>query len=374
MLNGYEPRFSSYHGGVYEAELCRASIHAFATHCSKLKPEIKADSKNLQRKLSIRPNPWQTTSQWLYRTATILETDTTAFIVPVDPTGKKIEGFYTVKPSEATVVEAVGKLWLKFRFGNGKEARVEWDRVGILTKFQYDNDLFGSGNKPLFETLEMINTQNQGIIQGIKNAASIRFMAILSNNLKSSDLKAERDKFTEMNLRSNDTGVMMFDQKYSDVKQITSNPIFVDDKQSALIRQSVFNYFGVNEKILTNNYDEPTWNAFYEGKVEPFAIQLSQVLTTMIYSEHELAFGNEVVVSSNRLQYASNNTKLQVVSQMFDRGMLTANQGLEIFNLPGIGEEGDKYYIRREYAEVSKLDDNEIKYEPLEEGEDNANQ
>lgn len=354
-FTAYRPAFRSFNGGIYEAELCRASIHAFATHCAKLKPEIKGDKYNLKYILSVRPNPWQTTYQWLYRTATILETDTTAFIVPVNPTGKKIEGFYTVKPTETEVVEALGKVWLKFRFANGEESRIEWEKVGVLTKFQYDDDLFGGGNRPLYETLEVINTQNQGIIEAIKNAASIRFMAILANNLKAENLKEERKKFAEMNLQNNDTGVMMFDQKYTDVKQITSNPVFVDDKQSALIRQNVYNYFGVNEKILTNDYTEDVWNAFYEGKIEPFAIQLSQVLTGMIYSSREVAMGDEVVCSSNRLQYASNQTKLNVVTQLFDRGMMTTNMGLEIFNLPGVGEAGDKYYIRKEYAEIDKL-------------------
>ena len=373
-LTAYQPRFRTFSGGIYEAELCRSAIHAFANHCAKLKPEVKGNNQKLKDMLATRPNPWQTTYQWLYRTATILETDTTAFVVPVDPTGKRIEGFYTVKPSDVEVVEALGKTWLKFKFGNGQESRIEWERVGILTKYQYENDLFGGGNKPLFETLELINTQNQGIVEAIKNAASIRFMAILANNLKRDDIQAEREKFVEMNLRQNDTGVMMFDQKYTDVKQIQSNPVYVDDKQSLLIKQNVFNYFGVNEKILTNDYDENTWNAFYEGKIEPFAIQLSQVLTGMIHSSDILSC-EEVIISSNRLQYASNTTKLSVVTQMFDRGMLTPNQGLEIFNLPGLGDEGDKHYIRKEYAEVNRLhkesEDDEvdsIESEPINDG------
>ena len=39
-LTGYQPVFKTFNGGIYEAELCRASIHAIATHCSKLKPEV----------------------------------------------------------------------------------------------------------------------------------------------------------------------------------------------------------------------------------------------------------------------------------------------------------------------------------------------
>ena len=83
---------------------------------------------------------------------------------------------------------------------------------------------------------------------------------------------------------------------------------------------------------MMNKFDENSWDAYYEGKIEPFAIQVSEVLTNIIYSIRELAFGDEVILSSNRLEYASNTTKLNVVTQMFDRGMMTKNQGLEIFN------------------------------------------
>jgi len=120
------------------------------------------------------------------------------------------------------------------------------------------------------------------------------------------------------------------------------------------IKNNVYNYFGVNEKILQNNFDEDEWNAFYEGKIEPFAIQLSLVMTNMTFTEREIAFGNQIIFTANRLQYASNQSKLNIVTQLFDRGMLTHNEGREIFNMSPI-EGGDKYYIRKEYAEVSNL-------------------
>ena len=129
----------------------------------------------------------------------------------------------------------------------------------------------------------------------------------------------------------------------------------VNPKQQELIRASVFEYFGTNEKILTNTYNEDEWNAYYEGFIEPFAIQLSLVLTAMTFTSEEIAAGASIIATANRLQYASNQTKLNVVTQLFDRGFQTHNMGLEIFNMSPV-EDGDKYYIRKEYAEVSNLD------------------
>ena len=56
MLNGYSPTFTSYGGGVYEMDLTRTAINSFATHCSKLKPEIEGSAlKHLERHCSTNP-------------------------------------------------------------------------------------------------------------------------------------------------------------------------------------------------------------------------------------------------------------------------------------------------------------------------------
>ena len=107
-------------------------------------------------------------------------------------------------------------------------------------------------------------------------------------------------------------------------------------------------------EILQNKFDENIWNAYYEGKIEPFAIQLSLVMTNMTFTEREIACGNAIVFSANRLQYASNTTKLQVSTQLFDRALLNRNSVMDIWNMPHV-ENGDKYYIRKEYTEVSEL-------------------
>lgn len=184
-------------------------------------------------------------------------------------------------------------------------------------------------------------------------------MAKTGNVMRPEDITKERDKFSKDNLSSeNQSGLMIYDGKFSEVKQIDSKPFVIDADQMKLIQTNVYNYFGTNEKILQNSYDENGFNAFYEGKIEPFALQLGLVLSNMMYTQKELAFNNQIIFTSNRLQYASNVTKLQVSSQMFDRGILTTNQVMDIWNMAHV-EDGDKRYIRKEYTEVNKLDGGE---------------
>lgn len=353
-MTTYTPVFSSYNGGIYEMELTRACVHAFAKMCGKLKPEIQGSAyRSLEKTLQFKPNPWMDTYKFIYRIATILSVDGTAFIVPLFGEDQKtIIGLYPILPQRAEVMEYGGEPWLRYTFTNGQKAAIELSKVGILTEHQYKDDIFGTGNAVLNPTMKLMDIQKQGMEEAIKQSAMIRFMARVQNIIRAEDLEKERKAFSKMNLsEENDTGVMIFDQKYADVKQVDSKPYVIDDKQMALIQTNVFNYFGTNENILQNKYSEDDFNAFYEGKVEPFALQLSLVVSNMLFTPKELAFNNQVFFSANRLQYASNATKLNVSQQLFDRGLLTMNQVMDIWNMPHV-DGGDERKIRGEYVEL----------------------
>lgn len=355
-LTAYQPVWRTTGGGVYEALETRAAINAIATHCSKLKPNITGSAgKKYERMLQFTPNPWQNTSQFLYRLATIYEVENTAFLVPVlsEYDDGQVAGIYPVLPSACEIKEGTsGKLILKFTFPTGKTGFIEYDRCGVMIKMQYLSDFFGEGNAPLTPTMQVIGMQNQAMMESMKQGATPRFMAKISNSLRREDLQAERRRFVEDNLgMENNGGVMIFDTKYSDVKQIATKSAAVDSDQMKLIDDNVNKYFGTNDKILRNEWDEATWNAFYEGKIEPFALQLSLVIARMLFSDRQIAAGNNVEFSANRLQFATVSNKLNTITQMFDRGMLSRNEGREILQMPGIGDEGDKFFIRGEYVD-----------------------
>lgn len=357
-LTAYQPVFTSYEGGLYEMEITRAAIHAFALAASKLQPETKgAHAIAMKNMLAYRPNPWMDTTKFLYRLATILAVNNTAFIAPLyDPRDMEtIVGYFPVLPEMCEIKDADGEPWLSYTFSGGQRSAVELNRAGVLTQMQYRSDFFGDSNRVLQPTMQLLHTQREGIREGIKNSAAIRFLAKLAMVLDPEDIAQERRRFASDNLSSdNNGGVMMFDSKYSEVRQIDSKPFVVDANQMKLINESVFNFFGVNEQILRNNWQNSlTWQAFYEGKVEPFAVQLGLVMTNMTFTPREISCGNEILFSSNRLQYATNQEKLETVVQLFDRGMLSTNQGMQIFNLPPV-EGGDERYIRGEYINVKE--------------------
>lgn len=368
MLNGYSPVFTTYQGGLYEMDLTRAAVHSFATFCSKLKPEMSGSAKNyLEKTLQFKPNFFMDTTKFLYRLATIYEVDNTAFIVPVEDQLGRLIGYYPILPQRCEIVEAGGVIYLRYQFANGEYAAIEFEKVGVMAQYLYHDDLFGEDNRPLKPTMQLLHTQNEGIINAVKNSANIRFLAKVANMLKPEDIKKERERFTTDNLsEDNKSGMIIYDGKFSELKQVDSKPYTVNALQMQQINENVFIHFGTNMDILTNKYDENTWNAYYEGKIEPFAIQLSIVMSNMTYTPTEINRGNMITWTANRLQYASNSTKLQVSTQLFDRALLNRNGVMDIWNMAHV-EGGEKYYIRKEYTEVSQLNAGETQKQPTQE-------
>lgn len=356
LLDGYTPSFRTWQGSLFESDLIRAALDAHGRHAAKLAPNLQGSAKpQMVSRLRQAPNSFQTWPQFLYRLAVTLYAKNTAFIAPVMGTYGETDGVIGVCPESWELVESGGTVYIRFRFKTQQARAVELSRVGILTRYQMDSELFGADNQALKPTLDLIEMQRQGVQEGIRNGATFRFMATSSNWSKDEDLAKERQRFDANNFRNGSGGVLLWPNTYKDVKQINQEAYRVDADQMKLIRENVFSYFAVNEDVITNKAFGDAWLAFYEGSVEWLALQLSDVMTRMLFTDREVQFGNRIFFTSNRLQYMSNADKMNAISQMADRGLMTRNELREILNLSPLPEPyGDQIPARGEYYNVNE--------------------
>jgi hypothetical protein len=279
------------------------------------------------------------------------------FTVPVRGSGGDVNGIIDILPEKWELVEYNGQPWLRFFFDHGKRTAVSLYEVGIQCRFQFRNELFGEENdKVLKSTLDLIEIQRQGVKEGIKNSASYRFYASHNNFTKEEDLQKERKRFDDLNFRNSEGGgILLFPMQYKDIHQAESKPYTIDADQQKLIKENVYDYFGVNEDILQNKAFGDSWLAFYEGAVEWFGIQTGESVTRMLYSVREREYGNRFFLTSNRLQYMSNKDKLEAIQAFADRGLMTRNELREIMNLPPLpAPYGDQIPARGEYYNVNE--------------------
>lgn len=350
-LTAYQPHFTTWNGEIYEAALVRAAIDARARHISKLKVEIQGAAKpTLQTKLKLKPNNWQTWSQFLYRASTILDMHNTVCIVPVYDKLMNPVGYYPVLPTKCDIVEIKGVPYLRYEFKNGEKAADFLEECAIITKFQYKSDFFGESNHALDPTMKLVHLNDQSVEEAVKNGATYRFMAQANNFSKAEDLRKERLRFSEANFKAEaqNGGLLLFPNTYRDIKQIQQTAYTVPKEELEQIKTTVYDYFAVNEEILQSKAYGDAWSAFYEGVVEPFAIQFSETMTQAMFSDRERSQGSLLMATSNRLQYMTTQEKLNVSADLADRGVLSLNEVREIWNLPPV-DGGDVRVIRGEY-------------------------
>ena len=358
MLEGYTPVWTTWRGSIYESELIRASLDAWGRHSRKLKLNLRGSAeKELQNRIKVKPNAFQEWSTFLYQTATILGARNNVFLVKTRNDDDTPNGIINIIPDSWELVEYQGEPWIRFILPNNKRRAERLADVGILTRFQYKNELFGENNEAMRPVLDLITMQRQGITEGIKNGNSYKFWAKSDNWASDEDLAEEMTRFNKVTFGKKETagGILLFPNTYSDIHDMKTSGFTIDKEQQEHIKTNVFDYFGVNEEILQNKAFGDTWLAFYEGMIEPFAIQLGEAISGMIWTERERgAYQNQAFFTSNRLQYMSNADKLNAVTQLGDRGLATRNELREILNLEPLPDElGNQIPARGEYYDVT---------------------
>ena len=382
-LTAYAPVFRKWRGEVYESELVRAAIDAKARHISKLQIKIHgAAQPKVQTILKKRPNQFQTWSQFLYRASTILDMQNTLFIVPILDVENDVTGLWLCLPEKCKILEDKrGRQYLEYEFVNHQKAAVELNRCGIMTRFQYRDDFFGEPQTALDELLDLIGIERQGIKEGIESASTFRFLARSTNFKSPDDLAQEQKNFTTRNLAADKSGFLLFPNTYDGIQQITSKAYSVSAEEQALIQRNVFDYFGVNEDVIQNKASGAQLDALFDGGIEPFAIQLQEVLTFMLFTDLEIGHGAKVEVAANRLQYMSTADKINFVAQLSDRGMITINEARELINYQPLPDEvggllpirGEYYFVGEDKKDPEPLPEPDTTNEPEEPAEGDNN-
>jgi len=361
MLNGYSPTFTPWGGKPYEADVVRSAVDAVARNAAKLKAkhirrigkDITPISGQVENCLQIRPNPNMNAYDFFYKMVTTLMIDNNAFAYPVWQGTQLI----AIWPINCTIAEFLeddsGEIFVRFYFGVGKQAILPYSEVIHLRRHFYKGDLTGENNNAINNTLDAVFTSNQGISQAIKSSANLRGIIKYQGMLKDKDITDNRNRFVnEFMTVNNNGGIAALDAK-AEYKELTNDPKIINAPQMKELRDNVYRYFGVNEKIIMGNYNEDEWDAFYESTIEPLAVQLSLEFTSKLFTERERGHGNEIVFESNRLQYASMKTKVLMVEKMVPMGLLSTNEAREIFNLAPV-EGGEKRIISLNFVDANK--------------------
>lgn len=351
MLNSYNAIFTTLNGNTYDSKVARECIDRIATHCAKLIPKhIKENISNpimgdINFLLQNEPNPIMSKFDFIYKTISMLYTDANAFVYIAKDSKGMIKGFYPVLALNYELLQDMGNnIYLQFQFINGKTYTLPYLDLIHLRLFYNKHDIFGTSNKVLKTDLETAHTASEGIKNAIKTSNNLKgILKFTQSMLKEKDIKASKDAFVKdfLNLE-NESGIAAVDGK-AEFQEVNLKPITLDKEQLEQVNYNIFDYFGISEKIVRNDFNPVQWNAFFEGVIEPRAIQMSDAFTNKIFSYKARKEGHKIIFTTNRLQYASLDQKINLIKVAGSYGLLTKDDGREILDMTPLGgEEGKK--------------------------------
>ena len=187
----------------------------------------------------------------------------------------------------------------------------------------------------------------------MKNSANLKGYLKYNNFADNEELKNKVKEFQTAYMdASNEGGLGGLDNtmEFHEINQRTPS---IPTLQSQFLRDNIYRYYNVNENILMSKFSETDWNAFYESVIEPIALQLSLEFTFKLLTERERGFGNKIIFSSNRLQYATLQTRSSVGSILYDRGIITINEFRELLYYEPI-EDGDVRMVSLNYVKADE--------------------
>ncbi len=374
MMSGSSATFVPFSGNAYDSDYVRSAIDAIARNGAKLKARHirRVDGRmvppvdNLDRLLQVRPNPYMNAYAFYYKVITHRYLHNNAFVfIDRGPSGL-VNGLYPVSCSSAEFLEVpTGEIFVRFTFTGGKQVILPYADIIHLRRFFNSQDLLGDQSQAFITKLALINTIDQGVANAIQTTANFKGLIKVNAMLKPSDLKKVKDDFVSDYMHiENSSGVAALDNR-AEYQELKHDPKTVDDKQLNYFKQAIYDYFGVSAGIVESKYNEDEWNAFYEGTLEPMALEMSTEFTSKLFSGRSQGYGNEVIFEANRLQYASNKTKIQLIKEAGPLGILTVNEAREVFNLAPV-EDGDKRLQTLNVINAAKAD----KYQMGEEDDD----
>jgi len=376
--------FSDFGNNINASDVVKICIDRIASHAAKLKPRYVKNLDNssvVEKKgtlaylLKYQPNPLMTPYDFIYRTVTMLYLNNNAFIYPVyDQNTYELKELWPIKPNSVEAIkDASGDLFLRFSFIDGRNYTLPYESIIHMRRFYGINDIFGgsgaiSDHSAILKTIKINDSVLQGIDNAIRSSFQIKGLLKINGMLSEKDKKAQKDEFDralkEATLNGN-SSIVPVDLK-SDYVPLSVDPKLVSSETLTFLQKKIITYFGVSESIYDNKYTEDEYNAFYEGTIEGIAIAFSETFSKALLTRNNLENGEQIVFYSERLQYASWNTKVSAIEKLMGLGILSLNESRSLLGLEPI-EGGDKRLQSLNYVDANNANKYQVGEEPKEE-------
>lgn len=341
---------------AFNATYCNC-VSALARHLSKIEVGIFNDKSQglafryLEKILKFRPNPVQTANSFWYSMAYDFFFSGVA-VAYIEWNGYKVSNLWAISSKEVQDVRIKGHdIFIRFNL-NGEVREDVLENFIALIRHPSTSNPFNTYDPSMNKILEILATNEEGIIKAIQNSSLIRFIVASSANMSEQQVIKKQEQFKD---RINKADSILYVTNAENLTQVNNQSKWATSDDIKEMKREVYNFFGVNEKFLDSSYDENSWQSVYDGALEPFITALSQELTLKLFSDREFDVGNRIEVLTSPLQTASLQTRIKLAEAYLKLPTIRPNVVCDLLYLPRL-ENGDKEVQSLNYVASNKVE------------------
>lgn len=380
-LDGLQPVFTSFGKDIYLSDFVNNAIDRVAGEISKIDIKsvvdkgnsVKIQNDDLTRLFRYKPNPLQTTSDFLSNVEWLRRKDRNVFIYPqyeliTLPNGQKYKKYiamYPLKPSGISIGTRNGQPWeVQFEFDDGSRYTLPYSDLIHLRWRRGANTIIGGGDdngRPndfeIWRTIDALDKTIQGLPKSIEASLQIKGVysaKTLAESAKLGALDEVRDKF-EDHIRHSRSGIVATDLA-GEFVPVNVRQANIPQNVLRFLKAVIEERYGVSAAILSGDYNGEQHGAFYQTAIEDFIVQFEQATSACLFSQRELDVGHRMKCYYNKVNYLSTSDKLQLANLAKETGIMMLNEINDMFGIMPF-EGGDRRLQSLNYVSLDHVDE-----------------
>lgn len=368
FFGNWQTRSSPFNGEAWDNDVFRATVDAIASHAAKgqIKHVVYDKTGHIKktvydspyaRLVNQRPNPLMSGFDFKYKIFAQLETYTAALVwikwekavptmmVPID--FNKFELYPVIG----------GGYAVKFTDYEGIERLLRLEECFIIRKFYNRREASGDGNTPVYKAFDMAKASDEGFVECLNVSNKIRGLHKHKKAMLDSDdvKKSQEDFAMRLNEAAKNGGIVSLDSMEEYIP-LNASTYSATSAQMREISNRIYTFLRTSEKIVQSSYSEQEGLAWYESVIEPLWDMFAQALTNACFTDKELGFGNKLIMSGGVLMGTSYQTRVNIISQTKEIGVLSVNEQRELLGYEPV-EGGDVRYVSLNFINADKQDE-----------------
>jgi len=383
ILNDGRAIFSSFGNDVYMSDFVNNCIDRIATEVSKInivsvvqKPgSIRRQNDDITRLFKFKPNPLQTTKDFLANCEWLRRKQNNCFIYPqyiilTDQQGnqyRKYTAFYPLNPVAVEMgLDEDGVIWkIKFQWKDGSFDILPYDDVIHLKWRRGVNTIIGGGDdnarmdtKDLLSSVTALNKVIQGLPLAIESSLKIRGIYTSKSLVGKDGLIKARDDF-ESHIKTSKTGIMAVDLA-GEFTPINMQPADIKPEVMKTLKDIIRERYGISDAVLSGDYSGAQHEAFYQSCLEDFITEFEQASSACLFTQREQDVGHLVRGYYSKTEYMATPDKINLANLATNTGWMTLNQVADMFGYEPF-DEGDRRLQSLNFVNTNIIDQYQLK-------------